>query len=182
MKDLKNYIGNIKVKEGDLTLRPSKMKDVMPVYENMRITDMRECYMCGVDPMKALMISFKDDDAFGYTIEWDGKPIAMCGVTPHIYEKNIGQIWLLGTEDIEKVQYSFYKHSKKIMQMMLKSFDIVENYIPKTHVKSINWITWLGFQLDNYTYFHNEYEFFRFFHCNVEKNSFYNEESRPTMH
>ena len=59
MKDLKNYIGDIKVKEGDLMLRPSKMKDVMPVYENMRITDMRECYMCGVDPMKALMISFK---------------------------------------------------------------------------------------------------------------------------
>lgn len=183
MKDLKSStIETLNLKEGELTLRPSKMRDVMPIYENMRIQDMRECYMCGVDPLKALMISFKDEEAYGFTILKGDIPIAMCGITPHIYEKNVGQIWLLGTKDIEKVQYSFYKHSRKVMRMMLESFDIVENYIPKFHRKSIDWIQWLGFQLDNYTYFYNEYEFFRFFHCNVKENSFYNTESRPTMH
>ena len=85
MKDSQNFIDNIYIKEGELVLRPSKIKDVMPVYENMRLADLRECYMCGVDPLKALMISFKDDEAFGFTIERNGKPIAMCGVTPHIY-------------------------------------------------------------------------------------------------
>ena len=77
MKDLKSSIDKLKLKKGDLTLRPSKMKDVMPIYENMRIQDMRECYICGVDPLKALMISFKDDEAYGFTILKGDIPIAM---------------------------------------------------------------------------------------------------------
>jgi hypothetical protein len=93
------------------------------------------------------------------------------------------EIWFLGTDDIDKVKKSFYKYSKLILKFLSNDYDFVENYVPKDHIKTIKWLQWIGFKIENQQYFVDEYEFVRVFYCNstqIKCNSKLSE--RPVLH
>ena len=49
----------------------------------------------------------------------NNKPIAMCGITPMDKYMHTGKIWFLGTDDVDKIWKSFYKHSKLILKFLV---------------------------------------------------------------
>jgi hypothetical protein len=171
------------IKRGNLEFRPCVISDVDIIVNNMRLPDIRECALVGVTPAMALNVPFVEEGSKGFTITHKEKPLAMCGVTPLDNYMYCGKIWFLGTDDIDKVKKSFYKYSKLILKFLSNDYDFVENYVPKDHIKTIKWLQWIGFKIENQQYFVDEYEFVRVFYCNstqIKCNSKLSE--RPVLH
>ena len=144
------------IKRGNLEFRPCVVSDIDVLVNNMRLPDIRECALVGVTPIIALTVPFVEKGAKGFTITYKDKPIAMCGVTP-IRSGNdiVGKIWFLGTDDIDKLWKTFYKHSSLILSFLCIGYDIVENYVPIEHTKTIKWLQWIGFHQEEQQYFIN---------------------------
>jgi len=171
------------IKRGNLEFRPCVLSDVDIVLDNMRLPDIRECALVGVTPSMALNVPFIEEGSKGFTITHKRKPIAMCGITPMDQYMHTGKIWFLGTKDVDAMWKSFYKHSKLILSFLCIDYDVVENYVPIDHDKTIRWLKWIGFQVENQQYFVHEHEFVRVFYCNLNKFECNNSISeRPVLH
>ena len=171
------------IARGNLEFRPCVVSDVDIIVDNMRLPDIRECALVGVTPMIALHVPFEEEGARGFTICHKKKPIAMCGVTSMDKYMHTGKIWFLGTDEVDDIWKSFYKHSKLILSFLAIGYDVVENYVPIDHEKTIRWLKWIGFQVENQQYFINDHEFVRVFYCNLHKFESNNRLSeRPVLH
>ncbi len=171
------------IRRGNLEFRPCVISDVDIIVDNMRLPDIRECALVGVSPKLALHVPFVEEGARGFTICHNNKPIAMCGITPMDKYMHTGKIWFLGTDDVDKIWKSFYKHSKLILSFLSIDYDVVENYVPVDHHKTIRWLKWIGFEVENQQYFIDHHEFVRVFYCNLNKFESNNRLSeRPVLH
>ena len=151
----------------NISLAKAKIADVMPVSQNMRLPDIRECAIFGSEPFSALMESVIENPDETYTILIDGKPVAM-----------------LGTKDIDRNYMLFLRALKQcnIIELLQAEYENIENIVPVDHEKTIQWLQWCGFSFQEIIENHYGYDFFRFNRCNKFKSSIYNEPSRPVMH
>ena len=131
---------------------------------NLRDSDVRECLIHGATPFRALMSGIREDKAETYTVLIDGEPAMMFGVNP-ILEHTIGKIWLLGSYEIENHSWKFLKWSRKIVDYFQKKYYQLENVVPADHAKTLEWLSFLGFQILNEPIMVNGYQVLRFVRC-----------------
>mgnify|MGYP003643753018 FL=1 len=168
----------------NISLAKAKIADVMPVSQNMRLSDIRECAIFGSEPFSALMESVIENPDETYTILINGKPVAMCGTTEYEDLKGTASVWMLGTKDIDRNYMLFLRALKQcnIIELLQAEYENIENIVPVDHEKTIQWLQWCGFSFQEIIENHYGYDFFRFNRCNKFKSSIYNEPSRPVMH
>lgn len=135
---------------------------------NLRDSDVRECMIHGATPFRALMAGLREDKAETYTAIIDGKPALMFGVNP-ITEDIIGKIWLLGSYEVENHSRKFLKWSRKIVDYFQKKYYQLENVVPADHIKTINWLEYLGFQILDTPIKVNGFKVLRFVRCKSNK-------------
>ena len=84
------------------------------------------------------------------TIEHDGKPIGMFGVTPVEGVKEVGQVWLLGSEEINDIRYQFLRESRKWLTDISKDYELLCNVVHEDNVLHHRWLRFLGFRFLNH--------------------------------
>ena len=86
------------------------------------------------------------------TLCWTGmlkkEPILCFGVAPFYDGRNKGSPWLLGTNKMDLVTFFILEYSKKYLIKMLDYFNFLENYVDARNKKSITWLKWCGFVIE----------------------------------
>lgn len=146
----------------------SHISHIKYLQDNLRDTDVRECIIHGATPFRALMAGFKEKNAETYTVILDDKPAMMFGVTP-VYDNIVGKIWALGTYAIEDHSTKFLFWSRKVVDYFQKQYYQLENVVPADHIRTIDWLTFLGFTIIEQPIMINGYQVLRFIRCKGDK-------------
>lgn len=171
---------NIYVNKGRLYLTNASPNDAFAIKDSLRFNDARECFIFGVTPEEALLEPFLDNNAKNYTIFLDDMPIGMCGT--NYLEENVGSVWMLGTEHITENKLSFLRGCKEVVNILQDGFQAITNYVPVDHYETIQWLTWMGFIINEDVYNINGHMMFKFQRFAKLKNNVINLYMRPVTH
>ena len=165
---------------GRLSLVKSRPEHAEAIADSLRFFDKRECMIWGFTPLEALTEPFAIDGARNYTIRYDKRPIAMCGIVPT--EDNQARVWMLGTGAINNNFRPFLRGCKGVIDILQGDLDSIENFVPVDHHETIMWLSWCGFVFDDKTYEMNGHMMMRFVRCRERQNNVYYLNQRPVMH
>jgi len=87
-----------------------------------------------------------DLDKNAYVWEYDGKVMCIFGVNP--IKDQIGIIWLLGTKFFDEHGNVFIFRCKTVFDEVMRPYKYVLNYVYVENKKSIKWLRWLGFKIE----------------------------------
>lgn len=80
---------------------------------------------------------------------WDGKIACVFGIARQSSLSDIGVPWLLGTELVREVGPQFLWRSRWYVQQMAEAFPKQENYVHANNTHAVDWLRWLGFDMDD---------------------------------
>jgi hypothetical protein len=83
-------------------------------------------------------------------------PVAVLGVKPMEPYSNIGVIWLLGTDGLNKMKKFFLKITKRIIKELSIGYDMLYNLVDSRYTKTIRWLEWCGFTIDEPSTYNGE--------------------------
>lgn len=103
--------------------------------------------LAGLEPTEALLISL-DGAEEAWTARLDGQPMCMWGVNATSLIGYKGVPWLLGSDLIQRHPMVFLRHSRQIVARWRGMFPELRNYVDARHHRSIRWLRWLGFTIE----------------------------------
>lgn len=125
-------------------LRTAEEKDIDAMKDLLRATDVREVLAAANQmPEEALRQSFAASSTC-MTLEYQGRPVAMCGIVP---ESIIGQravIWLLGTDEIRALRKTFHFLSKRCIEYFLDMYPYLYNWVDDRNKETMVWLQRCG--------------------------------------
>lgn len=131
-----------------VSFRVAVPSDVVLIADNMRAIDREEIELSsGLTPLEALQYSY-DHSEYCQTMLFDGVPVGMFGVSKNSLLSNVGCIWFLGTEEMNKVKKSFVVNSLPYINRLFDYAERLENYVWIENKLSIRWLKWCGFKFD----------------------------------
>lgn len=130
----------------------SKREHIEALKDNLRKQDLIELSaMLGqdqVDTGKVLLRGLKGKHCWTILRKDNNKVIGMFGVARYT-QKGVGNVWMLGSDDIEQVGLSVLRNSRGYVKRMLQEFDVIHNMVHVENTTSINWLKWCGFKFDD---------------------------------
>lgn len=133
-------------KEG--MVRTSNELDIDLMKNRLRRSDIDEVWASHHHtPEEALRLSF-EMSTLCLTVDIKGMPVAMFGIAPQTLLSDRANVWFLATDGILKVRKSFVKQCRKFIDVMLKEYPILENYVDARNKLSIRWLKWCGAEIE----------------------------------
>lgn len=86
-------------------------------------------------------IAFSSDVWTGYV---DGKIACMWGVAPPSLLATRAYLWLYHTPLVKEHQFLFVRHSQRIIEGLLKEYDLITGHFVIGGPDSMRWLKWLG--------------------------------------
>lgn len=127
-------------------VRKTRMSDAKYIAERLRKADLLELKAnTTASPDVALMHSVWQSNPC-YTICYFGEPIGIFGLCP---QKDIGVVWMMGTDKVLRIKNTFLKASKEWINYFLELTPILFNFIHEKNTLHIKWLRWLGFSIIN---------------------------------
>lgn len=144
--------------------RAAKREDIEELADHLREEDKLEVFCShGYGPRQALTYSFETSKECNSIISDDEKVIGMfgIGVTP---DNKSAVPWLLASDELSKIAKQFLPESKAWVDRVVEPYDNVFNYVHAANKKSMRWLKWLGFTLDEkaVSYGYHPAPFFKF--------------------
>jgi len=133
--------------DGKIKVRKAEKSDIEHIASNMRESDIEEIWASHHEEPKKALESGLESSIFACTIE-NGVPIAMFGICPYNIIGDTASIWMLATDDLNKMKKTFVKNNKKIIDIMLEYYPILENYVDARNEQSIKWLKLCGAEMD----------------------------------
>lgn len=125
-------------------VRTSNELDVEAMKGRLRKSDIKEVWASHHHtPGEALRLSY-ELSSLCLTIEIEGIPGAMFGLVPQTLLSDSATIWLLSTDAVYSVSKLFLKECRRFIQIMLKEYSLLENYVDARNTVSIRWLKWCG--------------------------------------
>lgn len=125
-------------------VRPSVPQDCTELSLTMREEDKQEIWhYARLEPLPALLGGLFVSKPC-WTVEWQGKVVAMFGVSPQ--DDLVGIPWMLASEDLKKIKKSFLKECHSYVQKMFSGYEVLTNYAWSKNDIHIQWLKWLGFK------------------------------------
>ena len=78
----------------------------------------------------------------------DGQVVAIFGASLASILTGTGIPWLISSNEVERYQMTFLRHSRPLLAEMLKEYRLLENYADARNVKACCWLRWMGFKFD----------------------------------
>jgi len=145
----------------NLVITKSKREDINCLESRLREVDLLETASFGVSPKDAL-IDGLDGMAFTAKDKKD-KVVCMFG-SADTDIKGTGVVWMLGSVLVEKYKKDVLKLTKQCVEKICKPYSSVYNYIHESNAKSMRWLRWCGFDVDNARTYQFGGENFFYFH------------------
>lgn len=57
-----------------------------------------------------------------------------------------GAIWLLASDDIQKIRFSFLRESRKVVELLNQKYRTLWNYVDCRNELHLRWLKWCGFK------------------------------------
>lgn len=129
-------------------IRPVQPGDAQAIAGSLRAADVAEVRAAsGLIPDASFLercIGMSDPV---FTIDIDGAPAALFGVTelnPHL---GVGAPWLLATPALDRHPRVLITEGPEYIRRLRNQWPILVNFVHAKHHRSIRWLRWLGFNL-----------------------------------
>jgi hypothetical protein len=132
-----------------LIVRAVREGDIEAIAANLRIADIEEIHgSTGHRDCLAIMRQGAETSTLLWTIEVDGKPAGLFGVTPAL---DFGAPWMLGTPALERAPKQLTKLGRVYVRLMNDKYATLLNYVDARSLKSVYWLARLGFTVQKET-------------------------------
>jgi hypothetical protein len=129
-----------------IVIRKTESFDLIFIKDNLREIDIEEIRaMHGDISVSEIVFNSYVVSRKCWTLLRNNKPVFVFGVADSIDNKKIGDVWLLGTDEMEKIKIKILKISKPYINEMLKGYSMIQNYVAIKNRISIKWLKWCGF-------------------------------------
>lgn len=156
-------MSNEYLREGNIVIRKSTPDDILYLEDKLRHEDIREAWASyRYRPHEALFFSYVLSGQC-FTYSYKDEPVAMFGTSDSEMGVNIGSIWLLGSDMIDKVFKSFAKHSKVMINYLIQPYEQLVNFVDVRNEKTIRWLKWCGAEFSDPVPWGKDQLPFRFF-------------------
>ena len=131
----------------NLTVREAFAEDCYDLAGRLRQSDLDELTAAGrSSALEALMEGFYISDKC-YVCCADGEPIAMFGAWSTEAEPEVGLVWMLGTDEIEKNGTKIIRLSKIWLSKICEPYRVATNLIDARNITHLRWLEFLGCEL-----------------------------------
>ncbi|SAL47478.1 hypothetical protein AWB74_02136 [Caballeronia arvi] len=132
-----------------LIVREIREGDVEHIAAHLRPADLDEVE-AGTGARDALAVLRAGVDASSpcWTIEVSGEPAGVFGASP---TDGVGGVWMLGTAALERAPKQLTKLGRTYVRRMAEQYGTLMNFVDARNVKSIHWLTRLGFTVEQST-------------------------------
>jgi len=77
----------------------------------------------------------------------DDQVACLFGVQGATILSEVGFPWLIGTDLVDAHAKAFLRRNRKMVDVMLDRYPLLENYVDVRNTRSIAWLKWLGFEM-----------------------------------
>ena len=121
--------------------RLSKHEDCKYLADRLRYEDKREILAnSGSTPYNALLRGYVASEVCFTIVDKENVPVGMFGVSKE------GAIWLLASNDIYRIRFSFLRESRKVIDFLNQKYPTLWNYVDCRNELHIRWLKWCGFK------------------------------------
>lgn len=131
----------------DISITPAHHWQAIDLAPRLREADKKEVYASsGMNPEDALTESLLISDInMCWCAMLDGVPEIMWGVS-HVTDE-IGGVWLLGSDRISEIPRRFIREARHYIEVMHEKYPVLTNYVHTDNIKSLMWLSLLGFHI-----------------------------------
>lgn len=126
-------------------VRLSVEADVHDLEGRLRHADLVELEAHNIRASAALKVGLVASDPC-YTLEHRGRCIAMFGATPVFEEPGMGNVWLLGSDEISEVRITFLRQSHQWLERIAGDYEALSNVVHEDNELHHKWLKFLGFK------------------------------------
>ena len=154
-----------------INIVPATFQHAVYIAENVRDEDREEMWAsCMQQPSRALRLGMEFSDKC-LTGLIDDVPVCMWGVLSESMIFNHGTPWMVAAKGIDDRAAVFLRHCKAPVMDLLNNYAMLENYVDARNTRSITWLKWLGFTIEEpRPYGALKMPFHRFFMQREDKN------------
>lgn len=146
---------------GRIIVRLATEEDGLQIADRLRKADQKEIWSAFRQTARDGCWGSVKKSELAYTIELDGVPVAIFGVHTLSLADRRGVIWLLGTDDIERIAITFKKYTKPFIDLFLNEWDSLENWVHRENKISLRWLKQAGFTIEDPVPYGLDEELFR---------------------
>jgi len=129
-------------------IRRYRPEDGEYIAANIREADRREIYyLAALKPLRAIQTTAAVS-VISWTATVEERPILAFGVCRRSTMSDIGMPWALGTDEADTHVMRYAKASRQFFDGISQAFPVLENYALAENAKTIRWLKWLGFDMD----------------------------------
>jgi hypothetical protein len=130
--------------EHNVLIREAQFDDIKGLAQNMRKAEVDEVWSeSHLGPEKALRLSFHRS-SLKYSLFFKDRIVAMFGVVPESLLSDHAQVWMLTSNEIDRMKIRFLKLSRKFIEFLRERYPVLQNFVDCRHERSIAWLEWLG--------------------------------------
>lgn len=130
-------------------MRRTRAGDVEAIAANLRNADIEEIHgSTGHRDYLTIVRHGAEASDMLWTIEVDGEPAGLFGVTP---ASGFGVPWMLGTPALERAPKQLTKLGRAYVRLMNQKYATLLNYVDARSLKSVYWLARLGFTVQKET-------------------------------
>ena len=134
--------------QGNNHFRLSTLEDIKYLAPRLRQADKEEILASvGLTPYEALMIGYLENVIVFTIVNKNNEPVAIFGIND--VGNNVGAIWLVATNKLKDIQYSFLRENKKVIDFLNTKYKILWNFVDCRNSLHIRWLKWCGFKFIN---------------------------------
>ena len=147
-------------------IKVSSLEDAKELSKNLRKEDIEEIKAnSNSNPYHALYTGVQYSYLPLTIMSDDDRPIMIMGVIPH--GKKLGMIWLLSSPEIKNISIPFLRNCNGVLDLYLKAYPVLYNYIDARNLLHVKWLRWLGFNFIkvHYDFGYEKRKFIEFVKC-----------------
>lgn len=129
--------------------RQATFDDAVAVAALLRAEDAAEMLGLGyATPLEGVTESVKDSACAWALYTEGGEPLGIMGyAVSHVISRECHP-WLVTTRHVDQHRIAFGRSSRKFVQMLRGEFALLENWVDARYVRCVEWLLWLGFDVE----------------------------------
>lgn len=126
---------------------PALPEHIEYVAEHMRQADQDELWASSHSLPLESLVNAKSRSVECWTGLINGEPICVFGVTPISLVTGLAAPWMLGTDKLEDHAMTFLRRSRRVVASWKEEYRLLFNYVDARNTVAIQWLDWLGFDI-----------------------------------
>ena len=126
--------------------RPATMDDVRYLAPRLRPADQAEVRaFTGLPAAVALQGCLEASDRTFVGCTEDGEPGVLWGTQPVPGVREVGWIWMVGSDLMVRHRWEFLAQAKRFLPLAHERYPILTNHVDERNAVHIRWLRWMGF-------------------------------------